>query len=610
MQSVHCYAAYILPLHASSSPGKVILMFVRHRFSVETHFTILFRNSNRQLRMDKTTEVVITNTRERKKSYLGKTFKHKKSIFLRCVLILISLLTFLVVVTFYNQLRQASQLLFEIKQRSLALNTNDTLQWRKNTRPETIRTNSEIEFDDNIFDRILNFAKAQNDSEFSEDDLGQAIRRRFQENVYMIRKRFYESHQSTRLKTNTVQKATQDVQTTTKGVQENLRDLQGNTQYSAMNLAKLQEKNPRVKGARTLEARVENTKAPKQMTTNLIIIAYHRSGSSFLGEMFNRDPEAFYLFEPIHTIDAFLDARRRFPVLYDTLIRNLLDTIFKCDFSKNPFFVNTLTSSPFRLKSQALTSHGLCDPRVNSGKMHLCQRINDTVLTKLCSSRPLRVIKTIRMARWKNLDFLVDSSHTSFKAIHLVRDPRGIIASRVSWLLERISRDENSTSPEKMAVRFAVQRYVRILSENLCKQMANDINDWTKRVKLGRAYAMVRYEDASKQPLTIYKQISKFAGVAQAASVIGWLESNTKSSDLNYYSTTRNSSAVPHMWRRSLTLRLVNEIQKNCAQVMGILGYKMVHSEWQLRNMKEPLVVDWGDNGFLRTKPYANIVRQ
>ncbi|CAB3984268.1 carbohydrate sulfotransferase 1 [Paramuricea clavata] len=618
--------------------------------------------------MDSKAKVVYTDTLEHKKPYFERTIKHKKSFFLRCVVMLASLLTFYVLLTFYHQLKQASQLLLEIKRQSVALNTNNTLQWRENIKPDKIKdnTNSEIEFDNNIFDRILDFAKAHNDSQFSEDDLGQAIRRRFQENVYMIRKRFYESHQSKRLEPNAVPESTQGVERNTEDVQKNTNALQGNTRNSAFfNLAKFDSKIPQIsdienpeilqatrvenpqisRGARvvprfardthaevqnrdeeiveesssisretrvkdtnstrgTHEARVENSKVAHETGANVIIVAYHRSGSSFLGEMFNRNTDAFYLFEPIHTIDSFLDARRRFPILYDTLIRNLLDTIFRCDFAKHPLFVNTLTSSAFRPKSQALTSDGLCDPRADSNKMHLCRRINATLLTKLCSSRAHTVVKTIRMAHWGNLDFLTDSLRTSFKVIHLVRDPRGIITSRVSWLLERIARDKNSTSREKIAVRSAIAKYVGIISVNLCQQMANDINDWTKRAKIGRPYAMVRYEDISRQPLTVYKQISEFAGVAQSKAVIGWLENNTKSSDLNYYSTTRNSSAVPHMWRRRLTMELVSEIQRNCAQVMRILGYKLVNSEKELRNMRVPLLVDWGNKGLLRTKPY------
>ena len=609
--------------------------------------------------MDKNTEIVYATTAGTKKPY-AITFKYRKSIFLRCGVMLIVFLTFYVMLTFYNQLKEASKLLLEIKQRNGAFNINNTLKWRAKMKKDKSKAdmNPDMEFDSNIFDRILDLAKAQNETNFSEDDFGQAIRRRFQENVYMIRKRFYESHQS---KTLQLDAEHENTHKNTKNLEGSTKALEGNTQYSAAKIdnkisdiesfqvpRQTRAKNPQIskqtrvdnthkKHAHTLRE-VEKQEDDDEITrdilrgaragrssssrgthdsrgeksqeshgnANVLIVAYHRSGSSFLGEMFNRDPNVFYLFEPIHTIDSFLDARRRFPILYDTLIRNLLDTIFKCDFTKYPLFVNTLTSSPFRLKSQSLSSKKLCDPRVNSHKMHLCRRINATLLTSICRTRPHTVIKTIRMAHWENLDFLTESWHTSFKVIHLVRDPRGIISSRVSWLLEKLPREENSTSRESAAIRFAVAKYIRIIAVNLCQQMASDIKDWTKRSKFGRPYAMVRYEDVSRKPLAVYNEIFQFAGVAQSKDVIGWLQNNTKSSNFEYYSTTRNSSAVPHMWRRRLTMPLVDEIQNTCKQVMKVLGYKFVHSDKELRDMRVPLVIDWDSKGLLRTEPYLD----
>ena len=34
--------------------------------------------------------------------------------------------------------------------------------------------------------------------------------------------------------------------------------------------------------------------------TKVVLIAYHRGGSSFLGELFNQNPDAFYWFEPLN----------------------------------------------------------------------------------------------------------------------------------------------------------------------------------------------------------------------------------------------------------------------------------------------------------------------
>ena len=40
--------------------------------------------------------------------------------------------------------------------------------------------------------------------------------------------------------------------------------------------------------------------AKEQKITKLILVTYYRSGSTFLGQLFNQNPDAFYWFEPLH----------------------------------------------------------------------------------------------------------------------------------------------------------------------------------------------------------------------------------------------------------------------------------------------------------------------
>lgn len=59
--------------------------------------------------------------------------------------------------------------------------------------------------------------------------------------------------------------------------------------------------------------------------TVVIIMAYYRSGSSFFGELFNRNPDVFYLFEPLlpYTPNCGRLYKERLELLYN---------ISKCDF--------------------------------------------------------------------------------------------------------------------------------------------------------------------------------------------------------------------------------------------------------------------------------------
>ena len=49
---------------------------------------------------------------------------------------------------------------------------------------------------------------------------------------------------------------------------------------------------------------VQNEKLQFKKKTNVLILAGHRTGSSFLGEIFNQNRDAYYLFEPLAAVQV------------------------------------------------------------------------------------------------------------------------------------------------------------------------------------------------------------------------------------------------------------------------------------------------------------------
>ena len=521
--------------------------------------------------------------------------KGRSFFMLRCGVALIAFLALCVTATIFKQLRELSKLFNEISQGGhTTYNQEGAKRWTKHI--DVYGPVYNAHFDKKVIDH---FAKNRtNKSEFRPANTGfsRSFGTRFQEKVYTVRRSFYESLQGTTNGQNKFYETAQDSKTDEGGSIHGFQTIRPSGSQSN-DLVKTGASDPGVS---------------RFTRSSVMIFAYHRSGSSFIGEMFNRNPEVFYLFEPVHPIQMFFGTRRRFPLLYDTLIRQLLDTIYKCSFDKYPFFVNILSTSSFRLKSQVLSSPNLCDPRVTSRKMHLCQRINATLLMRICRSSFHTVIKTIRMSNWENLEFLTKSELSgptgslSFKLIHLVRDPRAIVTSRVWWFLRNFSEimKENATvyDVNVTAKRHAIAGYIRNMSVNLCRQMYKDIMNGNKKTADGTIYAMVRFEDAAKRPLKAYEKIYEFAGITESKHVRQWLERNTKSNaDPGYYSTTRKSSAAANMWRLRLPMTLVAEVQNECSEVLRILGYKLVYSDEELRNISKSLVIEWRDGGLLRS---------
>ena len=170
-------------------------------------------------------------------------------------------------------------------------------------------------------------------------------------------------------------------------------------------------------------------------------------------------------------------------------------------------------------------------------------------------------------------------------AIHLVRDPRAIINSRVHIYIGDKLNSDGIQLRDNQNLTIALRRSVRVASANLCSRIESDLK-YGKQAG-PKLYMLLRYEDAAMRPLEIYKQISRFAGIEESGVVRDWLKRNTKFArdDDDKYSTSRNSTASVSEWRVKFPFKLVNEVQSQCAEVMKILGYLPVSSEKELINI-------------------------
>lgn len=183
--------------------------------------------------------------------------------------------------------------------------------------------------------------------------------------------------------------------------------------------------------------------------THILILATTRSGSSFVGQLFNQHLDVFYLFEPLYHVQNTLIPRftqGKSPADRRVMLgasRDLLRSLYDCDlyFLENyikPPPVNHTTDRIFRRgASRVLCSRPVCDAP-GSGDLVLeegdcvrrCGLLNLTVAAEACRERSHVAIKTVRVPEVNDLRALVEDPRLNLKVIQLVRDPRGILASR------------------------------------------------------------------------------------------------------------------------------------------------------------------------------------
>ena len=163
--------------------------------------------------------------------------------------------------------------------------------------------------------------------------------------------------------------------------------------------------------------------------TNLIILSPGRGGSSFLGAIFDNNPQMMYWFEPLRVVRENIFKGKE-QINYRETCVNVIDSFFKCDFSN----ITKATLSEFsrdnsRRKSKVLTSghlcpNGSCLPFSNALLSKACNSYKHTVIKILTSRVPNKAIESFQ-------EFFQQQERYDTKLIHLVRDPRAVVYSRV-----------------------------------------------------------------------------------------------------------------------------------------------------------------------------------
>ncbi|CAL1595576.1 unnamed protein product [Knipowitschia caucasica] len=367
-------------------------------------------------------------------------------------------------------------------------------------------------------------------------------------------------------------------------------------------------------GRRHRESRLlcDSWPSPDLPRRHILLFATTRSGSSFTGQLFNQHPEVFYVFEPLyHVQQAFTNSSSRVRRMLDRrallgAYRDLLLNLYTCDlhFMENyihPEPQEHMTSSLFRRSS----SHALCSPPVcaenpdtvleapdESWCPKKCGALNFTLASVSCLSKGHVAIKTVRVPEVGDLRTLTEDPRLDLRIIHLVRDPRAILASRMTAFADqfRAWKIWNATGRQP--------RYVDLTQiTSTCKDISASLETALQRPPWLRGrYYLVRYEDLALNPKDKTEDIYRFAGLDVDQRVLTWINKNTNSnngspSDWNYkYSTSRDSRAAAESWRLRLSFDIVRTVQNLCNHTLSLLGYRPVHSATQLRNLSQSLV--------------------
>ncbi|XP_030051217.1 carbohydrate sulfotransferase 6-like [Microcaecilia unicolor] len=332
-----------------------------------------------------------------------------------------------------------------------------------------------------------------------------------------------------------------------------------------------------------------------ELKTQLLILSTWRSGSSFVGQLFNQNPEVFYMMEPFWHIWKKL--ANESPHLLQISARNLLRSLFLCDMAELKSYLpqNHFLSDIFMWpESRALCSPPACNAFQRTDIIDRqicfkdCHQVLFTKLEEACRTYSHIVVKAVRFLDLEVLYPLLRDPTLNMKIIHLVRDPRAIFSSRQYVGLNDsnviISKSKNSEPNISLVMQEICKAQVKIYSA--AKESSPPFP--TDR------YRLVRFEDLVKDPLAYLKQWYKAMGLIMSSKLESWvynISHQTAPKIKGLMPISGDSKRIAEHWRDKLSFQKVKEVQDFCQQDMEVFGYRPVWSIKEQKDMSLELVL-------------------
>ncbi|KAM7059536.1 carbohydrate sulfotransferase 4 [Molossus nigricans] len=342
---------------------------------------------------------------------------------------------------------------------------------------------------------------------------------------------------------------------------------------------------------------------PKPKPMHVLVLSSWRSGSSFVGQLFGQHPDVFYLMEPAWHV--WMTFKQSTPWSLHMAVRDLIRSIFLCDMSVFDAYMKPgprTQSSLFQWE----TSRALCSPPACSifprdmiiPPAHcklLCSKEPFEMVEKACRSYSHVVLKEVRFFNLQVLYPLLRDPSLNLHIVHLVRDPRAMFRSREHTEKELMIDSKIVMGQEQQKLQEDDQPYY--VMQVICQSQLEIYKAVQTLPKaLRRHYLLVRYEDIVRNPLAQTARMYEYAGLKFFPHLQTWVHNITRGKGTSSYSfktDSRDALNTSQAWRWSLPYRKVSQLQKVCGDTMKLLGYRLVRSEQEQRNLSLDLLSTW-----------------
>lgn len=290
-------------------------------------------------------------------------------------------------------------------------------------------------------------------------------------------------------------------------------------------------------------------------------------------------------------------------------VRDLIRAIFLCDMS---VFDAYMEPGPRKQSSlfQWETSRALCSPPACNvfpqdmiiPQAHcklLCSKQPFEVVEKACRNYSHVVVKEVRFFNLQVLYPLLRDPSLNLYIMHLVRDPRAVFRSREHTRGDLMTDNKIVMGQEWQKLKEDDHPYYVL--QVICQSQLEIYKAvQTLPEALKRRYLLVRYEDLVRDPLAQTAQMYEYAGLKFLPYLRTWVHNITRGKGMGthaFLTDSRDALKTSEAWRWSLPYEKVSRLQKVCGDIMKLLGYRLVRSEQEQRNLSLDLLSAWKPAG-------------
>ncbi|XP_028301335.1 carbohydrate sulfotransferase 7 [Gouania willdenowi] len=354
-------------------------------------------------------------------------------------------------------------------------------------------------------------------------------------------------------------------------------------------------KSNRSDGSEAPEKDVNRTQA----RIHVYLHATWRTGSSFLGELFNQHPDVFYLYEPMWHIWQAL-----YPGDAGSLqgaVRDMMSALYRCDFSVLKLYAgsqNITTSFIFGWKTnKVICSEPLCDAHrraevglVKEDRCAKCQKRDLRELERECRKYPVMVIKGVRVLDLSTLVPLMKDPDINLQIIQLFRDPRAVHNSRLKSKQALVKESIQVLRSKKQTDKYKrllvpsnrlnrAENYVSSAMELICDNWLSDMLLVTNAPPwVRRNYLRLRYEDLVLHPMQELQRMFHFTKLSTFPALktfaLNMTHGQGYSSDKPFLISSRDAKEAIFAWRERLSVEQITQVEGYCSEVMRQLGYQ------------------------------------